>query len=834
VRPGDGHAPVVASRSGSMDTLWQDVRFGLRMLFKAPVVSVLAIVTCALGIGVNMAIFSVVDAVALRRIGVDDAERIVRVINEDPTHVDRGNLSSWIELHRFGTASNAFAGIAGSDRRAVIVKDRDQAHRLLTNVVSDNYFDVFQLTPAAGRVFTAGAIAQSHTPAIVLGYDYWQRQYSGNPEIVGQTIVASEVPCVVLGVLPRSFRGTELFVNPDVYLPVSTWLVIAPGDRVRLERPQARQLELFGRLRPDVTPAQAAAALTIVQQQLAAEYPQQEAGRRLTVKFEREARGRQVRTIGALLIGVAALVLLIACANIANLLLVRGDVRRLEMTTRVALGASRWRVIRQLATETALLAAIGAGVAVLLAGWVISLLPTLMPPMEFPIGFDFRLDARVLGFGAAAAVLCVFIAGVLPAIASSDVTMYAALKDVMGGFAVARGRWRDVIVIAQVAITVVLLISSGLLVRTLIAVGSLDPGFDAHANMLIASLDVRKLTLAQEHAYDRELLQRVGALPGVEGVALGSRIPMWGSGGGAASLAWISGLPPADRDGVRIGFAVVSPNYFSTLGTRIIRGRPLTEQDTEASQLAVVVNQSAARALWATDDAVGRRFRLNGSSGREVEVVGIAQDGRYLELTERQRAYMFLPMFQEAQVFGSRWGADVVVVRTAATAASQATAIRRALAAINPDVLVLSTTTMNEHIRYAMYGDRLTVQLVGSMGLLGLMLAAIGLFGVISQSVARRTREIGLRIALGANPRQVMRLVLARASLLAGCGIAAGVALAVAGGRALSSLLYGVSVRDPLTFVGSTATMAVVALLAAAIPARRAVRVDPIRALKTE
>src|SRR6266508_889400 len=297
-----------------MDTLLRDLRFGLRMLRKSPGFSALVVLTFALGIGVNTTIFSVVDAVALRPLAVATPDRVVRVLNTDPTHPNRGTASSWIEVQHVRTESRAFAGVAASDRRAVIVKHDDEARLLIANVVSDNYFDVFQVTPAVGRTFTAAEPgAPAAGPIVLLSYDFWQRQYSGDRQIVGQTIVASDVACLVLGVLPRSFRGTEPFVSPEVYVPLSTWLVIAPGDRVRLERPQARQLEVFGRLRSGVAPAQAAAALTPVLQQLAAEFPQQESGRRLDVKFERDARGPQVNVIGGLLLGVAGLVLLIAC-----------------------------------------------------------------------------------------------------------------------------------------------------------------------------------------------------------------------------------------------------------------------------------------------------------------------------------------------------------------------------------------------------------------------------------------------------------------------------------------------------------------------------------------
>lgn len=818
-----------------MNSFIQDLRFGARMLRKSPAVSAIAILTFALGIGVNVTIFSVVDAIALRPLDVPEADRIVKILNQDPAHPERGASSSWIELQAMRTESRALAGVTAADRRAVMVKEDDETRLLLTNVVSDNYFDVFRVSPGVGRAFTAAeAGAPNSPPVLLLSYEYWQRRYNGDPGIVGQTIVASDVACTVLGVLPRTFRGTELFLNPDAYVPLSTWLMMVPGDRVRLERPQSRQLEVFGRLQPGVTLAQASAALSSIQQDLAGKYPQQESGRRFDVKSVRNARGPQMEAIAALLLGVAALVLVIACVNVANLLLVRSEARRLEIATRFALGASRYRAVQQLTTETLVLAGCGAVAGLLLTMWVINLLPSLMPEMEFRVGFDFRLDARVFVFGALASLIAGLVAGVLPALSTRDVDLAATIKNALNAPGGRRGWWRDGLVVGQITITVVLLIAAGLLVRTLGAIRTLDPGFDSRGSMLIARLDMHKLQVQQEHAYYRAAIERLRALPGVTGSTVASRIPLWGSGGGAAAMAWIPGLPPADADGRRIGFAVVSPGYFPTLGTRIVRGRAITESDNEASALVAVLNESAANLMWPSEDPLGKHFRLNGPSGQDVEVVGLAQDGRYLDLTEPQRAYMFLPLFQEAQLFGSRWGADVLVVRTAADATGQANAVRSALRSVDPNVSVLSMTTMDRHVRSALYGDRLIVQLAGSMGALGLVLAAIGLFGVVSYSVTRRTREIGVRIALGAARSQIMQMVFGRALLLTGIGIALGVGLSIVFGRLMSSVVYGVSVRDPLTFVAAATTMALVTLAGAAIPARRAASIDPIRALRAD
>jgi ABC-type lipoprotein release transport system permease subunit len=477
--------------------------------------------------------------------------------------------------------------------------------------------------------------------------------------------------------------------------------------------------------------------------------------------------------------------------------------------------------------ETLLLSIEGVAVALRFAGWVIRLLPSLMPLMPFSAGFDFRLDARALAVGAFVTIVCALAAGVLPAIGATNVSPVAVLKDATGG---GRTRWRNVLVSAQIAITVLLLIGAGLVTRTLIALRSVDPGFDQRGNVLIATIASRDMTLTQEHAYYERMIEQIGAQPGVEAVAVASRIPLWESGGGAAIQAWVPGLAAADRDGLRVGFAIVTPQYFSALGTKILRGRSMTARDDDSAPLVAVVNESAARLLWPGQDPIARRFRVNGTSGRELEVVGVAQDGRYNDLTEAQRAYAFLPLYQEAKIFGSRWGAEVAVVRTSADAASQARAIRRAIAAVDSRVLVIGMTTMDDHVRSAMYGDRLVAQLITAMGALALVLAAIGLFGLVSYSVTRRTREIGVRVALGAHPRDVLRLVFARTLLIAGVGIAGGIALALACGRVFSSVLYGVSPRDPWTFGAAVMTMTAASVLAAAWPGRPP-GLDPIRAL---
>jgi predicted permease len=814
-----------------LETLWQDLHYGARMLRKNPGFSAVVVFTLALGIGVNIAMFSVADAVALRPLGVEDADRIVRISNTKVSGAyDADPSSSWPEYEAFQTANRSLSGIAASDRRGVLLKRGDEARLLLANVVSPNYLDVLHAKPILGRVFTEGEFQAPGAPhVVVFSYDFWQREFNRDPRIVGKTVIANQLECMVIGILPRSYRGTEPILNPDVYVPLSTWYAMNSDERKHYAGRDFREFELFGKLQPGATPVQAQVELIGIQERLSEQFPKTDSDRLITVKLDRQQRGEEMGRGAALLFCITGLVLLIACANVTNLLLARAEVRRREIATRLAVGASRFRLVRQLLTETLVLASISAIFAYLLANWVIHLLPSLMPPSSFRIGLDFRMDTRTAALAVVISLVTVLIAGLTPAFSGIRTPIVAATREQAASGGKRPGRLKNVLVVAEIAISAVLLIAAGLLVRTLNAVRGQDLGFDQARKMLIVTFDTSGDTAAQYQTFLHQVLQRLPAAPGVESVALAGRIPMWMSGSGANKVVWVPGLQTAPGDdGVRVGYTVVSPGYFSTIGTRIVRGRAIDGRDNQTSGPVAVINENCARRLWPGQDPIGQHFRVGGSQGKDVEVVGIAQNGHYNEAVEDQRAYMFLPMFQES------YGDAVLLISTRVDPRSMVQSVRQELRSIDHNALVLATMTMDEHMRYALYENRILVELVTSVGVLGLILAAVGLYGVISYSVSRRTHEIGVRIALGAERSDILWLVLARGGKLALTGVGVGLVAALGMSRVMTNVLFGVGPTDPLTFIAVFAVLFFVALVACCIPARRATRVDPMVALRYE
>ncbi len=812
-----------------METLLHDLRYGVRMLRKNPGFTAVAVLTLALGIGANTAIFSVIDAVALRPLAVDDPGRIVRISNQKISGAyGASGSSSWPEYQEFKSLARALSGIAAADRRGALLRYNNETSLLLTNVTSPDYFDVLRVRPALGRLYSAGEVQGPNAPhVVVLSYDFWKKQFLGNPRIVGQSINLTLIDCLVLGVLPREYRGTDPSSDPDIYIPLTTWGAFGDGMQ-QYGRRDFRELELMGRLRRDATAEQAQAELATIQQQLATAYPKTDSDRRITVKLDRDARIEATEGTDALLLGIAGLVLLIACANVANLLLARGEMRRKEIASRLAVGATRARLVRQSLTESLLLAAIAAGCAFLLAAWVIDLLPSLIPPGR-SLTFDFRADARVLLFAVVTSMFAVLLAGLFPAFSAARVSLSGVMKEGVTDERTGRGYLRRGLVVAEIAISAVLLIGAGLLVRTLVAVRGQDPGFDTHRKMLIFEFNTGLKTGAQDRAFYQQALQRLPAVAGVQNAAFASRVPMWGSGSGANKVVWVPGIQAAPgEEGVRVGFATVIGDYFQTIGTRILRGRAIGENDREKTPLVAMVNETAARMLWPGEEPVGKHFRDGGPQGKDVEVVGLVPDGRYVDLKEKHRPYMFMPELQQS------WDVAVLLVSTTAEPRAMVSTIRQELKTLDPSFVLLSTTTMDEHMRYALYEDRVLVQLVTALGGLGLILAAIGLYGLVAYMVSRRTHEIGIRLAVGAQPKDIFSLILKRGLLLAGTGIGLGLALAVGLSRYLAALLYGVSAHDPLTFLAVVLILVGIALLASLMPARRATKVEPMAALRYE
>ncbi len=808
----------------SMDTLLQDIRYGFRMLRKAPGFTIVAVLTLALGIGANTAVFSMVDALFLRPLPVRDADHLVAVFtsgkNSRGSYLEGG--TSYLDLLDYRAGAPALAVIAGFDNRGSILRVGDDSILLSTCVVTANYFSMLGVPALHGRTFAEQEFQGSEIPNIVVvSHSFWRKYLGGDPKVVGTSIMLTGRSVTIAGILPPWFRGTQPMFAPDVDIPAQVWGRGETADRA------SAQFSLLGRLAPDASLKQAQAQLDTVGQRLAAAFPKERGGRVITAKWEREKR-RTV--IAAIILAIPGAVLLIACANVAALLMARSEARRREIATRVALGASRPRLTRQLLTESLLLSLLGMTVAVMVALWVIRSLPVLLPP-GLPLGLDFRLDARTLLFSLAAALGAMIVFGVAPAIQACRVSLVAELKE-GGGAGSAPGRaWtRDVLTVAQVALSVVLLTGAGLLVRTFIKASQQDLGFDSREQALMLQIipGPGQPGMSFSTGYP-QLLERLEAIPGVERATLANRAPLANYGGGRKKLVFVPGMQlQANERGMTMNLGIADGSYFQALGMALQRGRTFSPQDHRKAQRVAILNETAARQLFPVSNPLGQHIRLDGPEGQDCEVVGVLRDAKYNTVTEDTQPYMYVPFAQEGT------GDILLLLKTSVAPESVLPLVRQELKRFDSGMSVFQTLTMAEHMRTALYTQRISAQLVGVLGALGLLLALIGLYGVLSYFVSRRRHEIGVRMAVGAQPGTVFRLIVARGLWLTILGIAIGTAGAFGATRVLSDLLYGVSPRDPVTLVIVALLLLAFAFAAAAIPARRAAAVHPLDALRWE
>ncbi len=813
-----------------MGNLLQDLRYGLRMLRKSPGFAAVAVLTLALGIGANVAIFSYVDELWLRPLPVAHADRVVRVFTSNPSsggEIEHG-LSSYPDFEDLRKNAKTLSGVASFEGRGAMLDDGLQNKLVTAAAISDNFFDVLQPRPAAGRLFTESELRNNNTLVAVLSYPFWRRQYNSDPSVIGKTIVVDRQHVTVLGVLPRSFRGTQPSMVHDLWIPMSTFVPLR-GEGKRLVSRDFRDYELFGRLQDQSTLQQAQAELAAIASQLASAYPATNTGRKMTLTPEGQTRGEEVATTGMVLLAVAALVLLIACSNVASLLIARTEYRRQEIATRIALGASSVRVIRQMLTETLILAAAGAVAALLLGNALLQLLPALMPQMSFSVGVDAYLSWRGLVAAFLLAMASMFLFGLIPALLASRMMPGSQLKQRGGQTDKVRPATRSALVIAQVALSLVLVVGAGLLVRSLLNGLALDPGFNAHQKMLVLDLSPQTGKPEQDMAFVKEARRRIEELPGVASTTVGMRVPFGMSGSGATHKVFVQGsLASIDRDGATINFDPVADRFFEVLGTRILRGRGIELHDLENSAKVAVVNQQMATRFWPNDNPIGKRMRLEKIDGDEYEVIGVAENGKYNDFQEDAMPYFFLPMKLDD------YPEVAMAIQTTVDPGTLATPVRQVLRDLNHNVAILDIVTLREHVSQALYDERVMAGLIATLGLLGLLLAAVGIYGLLSFMVGRRTREIGIRLALGAQRGGIFRLVIGHALMLTVVGVAIGAAGSIAAARMLRSLLVGVAPTDVLAFVIGVAVLLAVAFAAALIPAVIATRVDPMVALRYE
>ena len=821
-----------------METIWQDVRYALRQLRKSPSFALVAVLTLALGIGANTTIFTVVNAVLLRPLPVEDPERLVAVLGTDARNstaqaqflpISHPNYLDLRDKNEVLTGMAAFTGTG------VNLSGAGNPEQLNAALVSGNYFQVLGVRAALGNTFDPEqARKEGGYPVVILSYGLWQRRFGADSSIIGKPITLNQQPYTVIGVAPKSFQGTFTVGTPDLWIPDAMHDQVLTGlMRDFFNERRFGGYFAFGRRKPGVSLRQAEANLRTIASQLAKEYPKENEGRNVNLLplalTTVGANGRDaIVQAGALLMTVVGLVLLIACANLANLLLARGADRRRELAVRMSLGATRSRLVTLLLTESVLLALAGGGAGLAISLGFRSALLAFRPPFLKPGDIDLTMDPRVLLFITALALGTAFAFGALPAWQAIRFSLNDTLKEGGGRSGAGGGRHavRNGLIVVEVALSMIALIGSGLFLSSLHNAQQIDPGFETK-NMLVMSFDLgaQNYTEAQGREFYRRLMERLRAIPQVRDASVASAGPL---NAGFARTVFPEGVDPTDRrNGILTDVTQVDTEYFKTTGTSILHGRAFAETDQPGAPLVTVVNQAFADKFFPGQDAIGKRFRCWGETWI-LEIVGVARTAKQNTLGEDPTPVFYLPMLQQ-------YSPGVTLhVRTADDPMAALPTVRSTVQELDKQLPLVQVQTISQVLDAALWPARFGAMLLLVFGLLALTLAAIGIYGVMSYSVQQRRRELGIRMALGAQKRDVLRLVLGQGLWLAGLGALVGLFVAFLMARAVSALLFGVHAPDPVTFTGVPVVLIGVALLACYIPARRATRVDPIIALRYE
>ena len=811
----------------------QDLRYAFRMLAKHPGFTSMAVLTLALGIGANTAIFTVVNELLLKpRPGIGRPGQLVDVgRSQDGRGFDNMSYPNYAD---YRDRNRTFSGVLGYifELRPVSLSDNGTAERIYGGVVSGNYFSVLEAKPALGRFFapeedkTEGA-----RPVTVLSYSFWKRRFAGDPGAIGREIKINGQMFTIIGVASQGFRGT-MVLSPDAWFPMMTASVILPDATLLSSRSSVWMLAI-GRLKPGVSIDQARADLTSIANNLQREYPRENEGRGVALSPSRLFPGELQPLIAGfmtLLMVIVGLVLLIACVNVAGMLLVRSTARRREVAVRLAIGASGPQLLRQFLTEGWLLFVAGGAAGLLVAVWMRDLLLRLLPQLPEPVSLNLSLDGRVLTFTLLLSSLAGVLSSLVPAFQALRPDLVAALKDEVSFAGVRKLRLRSALTLGQVAISLLLLICAGLFVRALDHASRIDPGFDPR-DLLVVKLDL-SLAGYQEAtgtAFADQLLARVGSVPGVTSASLAWGVPLDGGGHALGGVKMPGQKAPGGGDVFEADWNVVTPSYLRTMRIPLLRGREFTERDVQGGAQVAIINETMAHRFWPSEDPVGRRFTVPdpGGESRDLEIVGVVRDQKYRHLGDKRRLFVYVP-------FRQNYLAELHLVVRTLPGATVLPGIRRELRGLNPYLPIIFAQSMREYAGIGMLPQRIAGWVAGSLGLLGLLLTGVGIYSITAFSVEQRTREIGVRMALGASRRDVLRLVLRQGLILAVMGVGAGSAVAFAATRFLSGLLFGLSARDPVTFAGVALLILGTALVATLIPALHAVRVDPMAALRHE
>lgn len=816
-----------------MDALWQDIRLGMRTLLKAPVFTAAVVVTLGLGIGANAAVFTIVNRMLLKPMPVRDPGGLYVLAvqhegNEDPHNV------SWLDYLDFRDKSGAFADLAAYNVGFVGLSADNRAERVTVTYVTSNYFSMLGVPPALGRVLQPGEAQQpGRDPIIILGHSYWARRFNRDPSVVGRAVIINGKPFTVAGVVPESFQGAYALVEFDAYLPLS---MTAPDEYSSMTtKRDEHSLHVIGRLRPGLGRAQAQAAVSVLAAQLEAQYPETNKTVRARVIPERLARPEansadQTPVVAGIFLVLVGLVLLVACVNVINLIMVRATTRQREIAVRAALGAGRRRLVRQMLTESVLLALLGGAAGAVVGRAVSSVIGAIQLPGDLPFRFDLTYDWRVFGYIAAVALAAGIGVGLLPALRSSRADLNSVLREGGRGSSDGGGRQRarSVLVVAQVAVSLVLLVAAALFVRSVRNAEQIDLGFDP-SHVLNVSVDVAQqgYDTARGRTFFDELLRRAKALPGVQSASLAYSVPL----GYYNTMAFleIEGQPPAtNARRPAAGYNAVGPEYLDTIRPRLVQGRFVTTQDDERGRRVAVVNQFMAQRFWPNQDPIGKRFRSTDLENQWIEIVGVVRNGKETGLFSDPAGYFYVPLAQNYKSL------RVLQMRTAGDPSALAPLVAREIRALDPDLPTFDVVPMERMIEgpNGFFLLRMGALFGGALGLLGLALAMVGVYGVVSYAASQRTQELGVRMALGASRTEIMRLVLGRGLVLIAIGVAVGLGAALGVSRLLAKFLFNVSPGDPVTFIGIPLLLGAMALAASYIPAFRATRIDPAAALR--
>jgi predicted permease len=809
-------------------TIWQDLKYGLRQLWSNPGFAGVAVLTLALGIGVNTSIFSLLNVLMLRPLAVPNSGGVLEVY--------RGNdrPCSYPDFVDFGLRANAFSGLAADLTTESALDVGDSSSVILAEAVSYSYAAVLEVQPVLGRWFAVQDERAEGFPAVI-SYRTWQSRFGGDRQVIGMQVRLESQWYTVVGVAPKGFEGTAMPVLTAIWVPLVRYAQHNEfGARIVKDRLGGRVM-MFGRLRPGITASQAQAELNAVDMQLRRDYPRPET-REMPLRVER-ARGtpdpayrRLAAPLLTMLSVVVGLVLLISCANVANLLLARGVSRRREVSIRLAMGAGRGRICRQLLLESLLLSLAGAAAGLAAAQWTNRILEHGLSsaPSDIAVGASLSLDGRVLGFVLAASVITTFLFGLIPALQTSRPDLLPALK---GSETFSRNRrltLRNTSVVAQVTLSLVLLIMAGLFLRALRTASRADPGFDARM-LLSARLYVAKPEFNQAAgvALYRRVIDHTRTLPGVQNATLSYASPML-----AMSECVAPEQASASPESITTGANIIDPDYFSTLGIPLARGRGFNSSDNSAAPPVVIVNESLARRYWRGQDPVGKRIRTGAGCdkghGTVADVVGVVKDAQYASLTQAGRPYVFFP-FEQHYV-----GYVALVIRAGYNPAGLAAVLRKELRNVDGRLRIYEIDALSDQMDKALWQTRWEASLLGVFGVLAMLIASVGLYGVVAFAARQRTREFGIRMALGAQRRNVLQLVAGDAMTITLAGVGLGLLISVASTNLLRGFLYGLSPTDAATYAGAALLWTAVSLVASCGPAYRATRVDPSIALREE